>query len=277
MSLALYDRMGATRPVTRRRWPGFDAGVRVRLRASDGTATHALFTGRVESITPYRAVGARGKVAAARGCAAWTTWSAGACPSALSRCCSTPGVLVERLITRSVVMVGREAYWWLGHPQAGRLGGLTVPLIPRPADLDAGQSSPWAGTLGGGAARRRSRCATCASEGGRLAIADGTPTFRIATPAPAHPNVAQRGVGGTPRPAWRVLAVANSVEVTVHPRMVGEPGEVLWRAGHAVRLAPARSARWSPLPGPDRACDGGRRVERRVAPARGGLHRDGPG
>ena len=41
--------------------PGFDAGVRVRLRASDGTATHALFTGRVESITPYRAVGARGR------------------------------------------------------------------------------------------------------------------------------------------------------------------------------------------------------------------------
>src|SRR5690606_20713220 len=81
----------------------------------------------------------------------------------------------------------------------------------------------------------------CASEGGWFAIAaDGTPTFRDrhARPRRTTPNVVL-SAGLVELHARRgEQAVANSVEVTVHPRMVGEPGEVLWRAGHAVRLAP---------------------------------------
>ncbi len=247
MSLALYDPDGRYTPGHPAALPGFDAGVRVRLRASDGTATHALFTGRVESITPYRAVGARGRspqhvrLRCVDDMAVLWRVPVGAFPLLLD---VAPGVLVERLITRSVVPVGREAYWRLGHPQAGRLDGLTVLSDPATGvDLDAGQSVfPWAGDTW--AAERPVAAAlrdVCASEGGWFAIAaDGTPTFRDrhARPRRTTPNVVL-SAGLVELHARRgEQAVANSVEVTVHPRMVGEPGEVLWRAGHAVRLAP---------------------------------------
>src|SRR5690606_15809610 len=137
-----------------------------------------------------------------------------------------PGALVERLITRSVVPVGREAYWRLGHPQAGRLGRLTVLSdAATRVDLDAGQSAfPWAGDT---CAAERPVAAPLrdggASEGGWFAIAaDGTPTFRDrhARPRRTTPDVVL-GAGLVELHARRgEQTVANSIEVTVHPRTV---------------------------------------------------------
>lgn len=247
MSLALYDPDGRYTPGHPAALPGFDAGVRVRLSASDGTLTRALFTGRVEAITPYRAAGARGgtpphvRLACVDDMAALWRVPVGAFPLLLD---ATPGALVEQLITRSVVPVGREACWRLGHPRAGRLGGLTaLSDHTTGVDLDAGQSVfPWAGDswpaeLPAAAALRD----VCTSEGGWFAIAaDGTPVFRGRHARPRHvtPDV-MLGAGLAALHAGRgEQTVANSVEVTVHPRTVGEPGEVLWQAGHAIRLEP---------------------------------------
>src|SRR5690606_4635861 len=129
MSLALYDPDGRYTPGHPAALPGFDAGVRVRLRASDGTATHALFTGRVESLTPYRAGGPRGRApqhlrlgCVDRMAGLWRV-PGGAFPLLPDR---APGVVGGPPITRSVVPVGRQAYRRPGQPQARRLGGLTV-------------------------------------------------------------------------------------------------------------------------------------------------------
>jgi hypothetical protein len=81
----------------------------------------------------------------------------------------------------------------------------------------------------------------CTSEGGTFHLAaDGTPVFGDRHQRPKH-VAADASLNGTltgVRIQRAEAHVANSIEVTVHPRAVGTEGEVLWESGTAIRVLP---------------------------------------
>lgn len=249
LTFALHNPAGRYTPGHPDALPGFDAGARVRLRASDGVQTYPLFGGRVETIRAGQVAGSAGdvvRVTCVDDMAALHRVPVGAFPLLLD---VTPGELVARLIAASIVPVGRADRWRLGHPETGRLGVLTALSDLRTGvDFDEGQSVfPWAGDTWPAARSTAAALAdVCASEGGSFAIlADGTPAFRdrhsrarrITPDAELAAGLAGLSVE---RSGERL---ANRVEVSTQPREVGSPGEVLWWAGHSIRIAPGEVRR----------------------------------
>ena len=249
MAFALHNPDGRYTPGHANARPGFEVGIGVRLRASDGASTRALFTGRLAAITPRQAAGASAgpplwvEVVCLDDMAALTRVPVGAFPLMVG---AAPGDLVERLVTRTFVPPGRLATWRLGHPQAGRLGQATTVSGPETGvDLDAGQSLfAWAGDtwppdLPALAALRD----VCASEGGWFFIAaDGTPVFRDRHARPRHltPDATlDGGLAGLQVERGQARA-ANRVETTTYPRAVGTAEAVLWQAGHSLCLLPGK-------------------------------------
>ncbi len=57
MAFALHNPDGRYTPGHAGARPGFEVGIGVRLRASDGASTHALFTGWLAAINPGQAAG----------------------------------------------------------------------------------------------------------------------------------------------------------------------------------------------------------------------------
>lgn len=244
MAFALYNPDGRYTPGHANATPGFEAGIGVRLQASDGESMCPLFTGRLAALN---AAPGKTPTHVAPVCedemAALARVPVGAFPLLLD---AQPGDLAERLVTRSFVPPGRLACWRLAHPQASLLGESTALSSPDTGvNIAAGQSRfAWAGdtwppALPALAALRE----VCASEGGFFFIAaDGTPTFhdRHTRPRRIAPDAELAG-GLAGLAAERGLAqAANWVEVTVYPREVAQAAAVLWEAGHSLRVDPGR-------------------------------------
>lgn len=222
---------------------GFDTGIFARLSASDGLTSRALFTGRVESIRASRMVGRQHavEVSCVDDMTALFRVPVGAFPMLFD---VTPGDLVRRLLARSVPGLGQVNTWRLDHPQAGQLGVWSTLSGPSTGlDLDTGQSVfPWAGdSWAAGLPLAAALDEVCASEGGWFFVsADGTPTFRERHARPKHTaadGLLDAGLAGVSA-RYAQAHVANQIDVTVHPRAAGTAEEVLWQAGHSIRLRP---------------------------------------
>jgi hypothetical protein len=245
MRLALHNPDGRYTPGHAECVPGFDAGIGVRLRASDGVDTHTLFYGRLASITVVQSVGSRRSITDATeitvedDIAVLERLPIGAFPLMID---AAPGEVINALVDRAFTPPGLFGYWRLGHPQQALLGSTT--LLPETftgKDLDAGQSIfAWVGDVWSDGARRDGAVRdVCASEGGTFHItADGTPTFADRQARPKH--VAPDAVLSARLTGVRVeraeRRIANSLTATVHPRTVGTPGAELWQAGSSIRL-----------------------------------------
>jgi len=248
MTLALYNPDGRYTPGHASATAGFEVGIGIRLRASDGVDTWTLFAGRLAAVTPRQSVAGRSplpgksvQITVEDDMAALERSPVAVFPLWLD---AAPGDLVEVLISRSFVPFGRDGFWRLDHAQAGLLGqGTTLSGAATGVSLDAGQSVfPWAGD--GWPEDRPAAEAlreVCASEGGTFFIAaDGTPTFADRHARLKHLDAEAELDGGlrgltVERDADRL---ANRVAVTVYPRDVGTENVVLWEAGQNVIIPP---------------------------------------
>jgi len=247
MTFALHSPDGRYTPGHPACRAGFEAGIGVRLRASDGVHTWTLFYGRAAEIRPRRHARVRGEaveVMCEDDMAALRRARLEAFPLLLD---VSPDSLVSRLIDRSFTPPGLFGYWRLDHPQAGALGqGTRLPDSSTGKRLDSGQSVfPWAGdTWPVGTSAADALSDVCASEGGFFFLqADGTPVFadRHARPRRVTPDAEVSASLVSAEGGQALRRTANRVEITVHPREVSGSVEVLWQAGHRVRIAPAET------------------------------------
>ncbi len=250
LTLALHDPDGRYTPGHTNLTTGFGVGIGLRVRASDGSTTYPLFYGRIAAISPQRSAQKNDRhslyvtVTALDDIDALARVPVGAFPLIVD---AQAGDLAERLVSRAFVPPGRFAYWRLDHPQAAALGeGSTLSDESTGVDLDTGQSVfPWAGDTWAAdlpclAALRD----VCLSEWGTFHIAaDGTPTFgdRHARPkhASADAELSTHLAGVTVE--QEAARIANRVELTVHPREIGEETAVLWQANHDIQIKPGQT------------------------------------
>ncbi len=246
MTFALHNPDGRYTPGHANARPGFEVGIGVRLRASDGVATRSLFYGRLAAVEasqgdplPHVRLTVEDDIAALHRAALDVPF-----PLLLD---AAPGDVIGRLIDLSFTPPGLSGYWRLGHPQAGLLGASsTLSDASTGKDLDAGQSLfPWVGDTWPGESSAYGALRDVAiSEGGQFFIrADGTPAFagRHARSKRTTPD-AVLAAGLSDLRAERARSrVANEVAVRVYPRAVGSPGEVLWRSNTAIRLRPGET------------------------------------
>src|SRR5574341_1911599 len=143
MSFALHNPDGRYTPGHASARPGFDVGIGVRLRASDGTNTRTLFYGRLASIeaaqrvdVPYVRITVEDELAATH------RRQLEAFPLVLN---AAPGDVVGRLVDASFTPPGVFGYWRLGHAQASLLGASSkLSDSTTGKDIDVGQSVfPW--------------------------------------------------------------------------------------------------------------------------------------
>lgn len=243
MTFALLNPDGRYTPGHAACRAGFKAGIGARLRVSDGAQTWTLFYGRLTEVRPRRRRQGRGEtveIVCEDDLAALRRARLEAFPLWLD---VRAGELVSRLIDHSFTPPGLFGYWRLGHPQAGALGqGTRLPDADTGKDLDAGQSVfPWAGDRwSDGTSAAEAMADLCASEGGFFFLrADGTPVFadRHARPRHVTPEASLSASLVRLEAERAVRRMANRVAVTVHPREVSGSIEVLWQAGHAIRIA----------------------------------------
>jgi hypothetical protein len=239
MTLALHNPDGRYTPGHASARPGFDVGIGVRLRASDGTNTRTLFYGRLASIeaaqsanVPHVRITVEDDIAAAH------RRRLEAFPLMLN---TAPGDVVGRLVDASFPPPGAFGYWRLGPAQASLLGTSSkLSDASTGRDIDAGQSVfPWVGDTWHGATAYAALRDVAISEGGQFFIAaDGTPVFadrhvrskRVTADATLSSGLADLRIERLRE------RVANEVAVTVYPRDVGASPEVLWSASTPVRL-----------------------------------------
>lgn len=242
MTLALRNPDGRYTPGHANCRAGFEAGIGVRLRASDGVSTYPLFAGRLAAIATEQTAGSPTTVLTAEDdIAALERVRLAAFPLMLD---AVPEEVIDWLVNHSFTPPGLLAYWRLGHPAAGALGGGSrLPGTLTGKAFAEGQSVfPYVGDLWpGDVTAARAIREVCASEGGWFFIAaDGTPTFedRHARPKRVTADAALSAalIGLAILRADK--RIANAVEVIAHPRSVGSAGEVLWQAGHAIRVMP---------------------------------------
>lgn len=222
---------------------GFEIGIGVRLRATVGETTKTLFRGQVVDLTPHTPEGDPLAYLVCWDDVAWLRERRlDAFPLLLN---ITPKPVVNRLVDASFRPPGVVGYWQLGHAVDGRLGQRTkLPNAYTGKDFDDGQSTfPWVGDSWQDEITSAHDVMeiVCASEGGRFYLAaDGEPVFEDRHARPKHVTVDatfDSDLATIARSRRRAL-VANRVEVTVWPRVVGEDVEVLWALGHDARLAP---------------------------------------
>ncbi len=246
MTLALHNPDGRYTPGHANARAGFEAGIGVRLRASDGVNTYTLFYGRLAEIVPRRDPRPEREaalIAVEDDMAALGRVPLDGFPLLLD---VSPQEVINRLVDAAFAPPGVFGTWRLGHPQASLLGQTT--LLPGPLtgkDLDAGQSVfPWVGdTWPTGQSAYAALLDAVASEGGFFYLrADGTPVF-----ADRHRRQKQVAADATLSAGLRGLSarrergqVANTVEVIVHPREVGAEGTTLWQSAARIRLAPGQ-------------------------------------
>ncbi len=253
MRLALYNPDGRYTPEHANVTSGFGLGIGVRLRASDGMNSYPLFYGRLAEIHPQHAVGVKDslppgvEIVCLDDMAATHRVHLDAFPLLLD---VAPREIVNRLVDRSFTPPGLFGYWRLGHPQASQLG-LSTKLSDEDVgkDFDTGQSIfPWVGdtwpsakTWPGPTTAFAALRDLCTSEGGIFYLrADGTPVFedRHARPKHTSPDASLSGSLAGLCAGQSIEQTLSRVEVTVHPREAAETVEVLWTAGHSIRLAP---------------------------------------
>jgi hypothetical protein len=245
MRLALHNPAGRYTPGHADCTPGFQAGIGVRLRASDGIDTYTLFYGRLASITHVQSPAGRRAIADATGItveddiAALERMPIGPFPLMVD---AAPGDVINALVDRAFTPPGLFGYWRLGHPQMALLGTSTLlPGTTTGKSFDTGQSVfPWVGDVWADSARIDGAVRdVCDSEGGTFYLAaDGTPIFRDRHARPKHiaPNAVVSARLAGVRVERDERRIANSISARVHPRTVGDAGEELWSTSSAIRL-----------------------------------------
>jgi hypothetical protein len=243
MTFALHNPDGRYTPGHPACRSGFRVGIGARVRVSDGVQTATLFYGRLAEARPCRQVQGRGgtvEVVCEDDIAALRRARLEAFPLWLD---VRPGQVVNRLIDHSFTPPGLFDYWRLDHPQAGALGqGTRLPDAGTGKCLDAGQSIfPWVGdTWPAGTSAAAAIADLCTSEGGFFFLrADGTPVFADRHARPRH-VIPEAGLNASLvrlEAAQALRRTANRIAVTVRPREVSGSIEVLWQAGHAIRIA----------------------------------------
>jgi len=245
MRFALRNPDGRYTPGHAGALPGFEAGIGVRLRASDGSTSATLFTGRLASIRPRRAAGepvadllVEDEMAALarRELGVLRLWIDAA-----------PRDVVRRLVEISFAPPGAYGRWRLAHPQAGALGqGAALAGIDEGCAYDRGQASfPWVGDTWGPETRARSALRdVCEAEGGSFHLrADGTPVFADRHARPKH-ITPEAEIGARLAGLFVEHArgpVVTRAEATVYPRAVGDSPETLWECGVRLRLRPGET------------------------------------
>ncbi len=238
MILALYNPDGRYTPGHANATTGFEVGIRMRLRANDGSNTHSLFYGRIVEINPRQTNGTRQsfpqtEIICLDEMAALHRVRLDAFPLMLD---VTPHEAVNALVNRGFMPPEAFGYWRLGISSVAELG-ISTELADTYTgkDFDIGQSIfPWVGdTWRGAPSAAEALRDVCLSEGGYFFTAgDGTPTFddRHARPkhlaADATFDVALAGLH-IERGQHRI---ANRATITAHPREISGSVEVVWES-----------------------------------------------
>jgi hypothetical protein len=237
MTFALYNPDGRYTPGHVNATAGFEVGIRVWLRANDGSSTHGLFYGRIVDINPRRTVGDRRatspqtEIICLDEMAALHRVRLDAFPLMLD---VTPREVVNALVNRGFVAPDAYAYWRLGFPDVAELGISTeLAGTYTGKDFDVGQSVlPWAGDTWRNAPPAADALRdVCLSEGGYFFTAgDGTPTFDDRHTRPKHLTADATFDGSLAglRIERGHHRIANRVTITAHPREVSDSVEVVW-------------------------------------------------
>lgn len=238
MTFALYNPDGRYTPGHTNATTGFEVGIRVRLRANDGSNTYTLFYGRIVEINPQHTVGTRqpspqaGIICLDEMAALHRAWL-DAFPLMLE---VTPREVVNALVDRGFMPPDAYAYWRLGITGVAELG-ISTELADTYTgkDFDIGQSIfPWVGdTWRGAPSAAEALRDVCLSEGGYFFTAgDGTPTFDDRHSRPKHLTADATFDGGLS--GLRIERgqhwIANRVTITAHPREVSSSVEVVWES-----------------------------------------------
>lgn len=234
MTFVLYNPGGRYTPGHANATTSFEVGIRVRLRANDGSNTHSLFYGRIVEINPHRVVGRHAvEIVCLDEMAALHRVRIDAFPLMLD---AAPREVINTLVNRGFIPPEAYAYWRLGISSVAELG-ISTELADTYTgkDFDIGQSIfPWVGdTWRGAPSAAEALRDLCLSEGGYFFTAgDGTPTFddRHARPKHLAADATFDGALAGLHIERGQHRIANLISITAHPREVSGSVEVVWES-----------------------------------------------